>query len=419
MKQIKAILIGAGLRGMVYSNYALEHSEEFKVVAVAEPDEEKRNKFAKLHKIPIEMQFSSYDDLFEKGKIADCAMVCTPDRLHIEPVLGALELNYHVLCEKPMSPNADEIFLMGKMSKKYDRILSICHVLRYSPFFVKLKSLIEDEKIGKVMSIQHIEEVGFWHHAHSFVRGNWRNSEESSPMILQKCCHDMDILLWLIGSKCKSISSYGKLTFFKEENAPIGASRRCMDSCPHRDECEFYAPKFYLEHPRAEVDGLVYAVAPSGKKEDILEALRTGVYGRCVFHCDNDVVDHQVVNIEFENEVNVSFSMIAFTNDCARKINIMGTKGQIYGDMEKSIIKIHNFLTGDVEIIKLNAPNTGHSGSDKSIMKDFVRQVAEGKAGKTGADISVESHLMALAAEESRLSGKSVDFRDYLQALEN
>lgn len=204
MKQITSILIGAGLRGgYVYSQYALDHPDEFKVIAVAEPDQERRELFAAKHNIPKELQYESYEELLQQDKMADCAMICTQDKMHYEPVTMAMQKGYHVLCEKPMSPDKEEIIKMGAMAKKYDRILSVCHVLRYSPFFSKIKEILEEGRIGRMMSIQHIEEVGYWHHAHSFVRGNWRNKEESSPMILQKCCHDMDIMLWLADSKCK------------------------------------------------------------------------------------------------------------------------------------------------------------------------------------------------------------------------
>lgn len=420
MKQVTAILIGAGLRGgYVYSSYALEHPNEFRIVAVAEPDPVRRREYAQKHQIPEELQFHSYEELLEKEKMADCAMVCTQDNMHFEPVVKALEKGYHVLCEKPMSTKAEEIMKMGEMAEKYGRELSICHVLRYSSFFMKLKELIDSGKIGKLMSIQHIERVGYWHHAHSFVRGNWRNAQESSPMILQKCCHDMDILLWLTGSKCRKVSSFGKLSFFKAENAPKDAPERCLDGCPHRDNCAFYAPKFYLEHPKAVEDGLIYAVTPDIRPEAVTEALKTGPYGRCVFHCDNTVVDHQVVNLEFENEVNVSFAMSAFTDRCAREIRVMGTKGEIVGNMEDGEIVAYDFLDSSVEKIQLHTPKTGHNGSDTRMMKEFVQLIAaDGELkNRTNAAVSVESHLMALAAEESRLSGETIDFEAYKTSL--
>ena len=415
MKPVTSILIGAGLRGgYVYSQYALDYPNEFKIVAVAEPDPDRRAIFSKKHNIPKEFQFKSYKDLLKKDKIADCAMVCTQDQMHFEPVITALKKGYHVLCEKPMSPYKDEIIKMGKVAKEYDRILSICHVLRYSPFFSKIKALLVENKIGRLMTIQHIEEVGYWHHAHSFVRGNWRNSEESSPMILQKCCHDMDILLWLADSSCKKISSFGNLSYFSKENAPDGAPPYCMDGCAHYDECPFYAPRFYLEHSKAIEDGLIYAVTDYTDSEHIIDALKKGPYGRCVFHSDNTVVDNQTVEIEFCNQVTASFLMTAFTNKCARRIRLMGTKGEIKGDMEAGIIEVTEFINGTNEIIKLHTPTKGHSGSDMNMMKDFVRIIGEGRKGKTNADISVESHLMALAAEEARLNDVVVDFKQYI-----
>lgn len=420
MKQVTSILIGAGLRGgHVYSQYALEHPDEFKVIAVAEPDRERREEFAAKHQIPEELRFSSYEELLSKDKMADCAMVCTQDQMHCEPVVMAMEKGYHVLCEKPMSPDKSEIVKMGEYSRKYARILSVCHVLRYSPFFTKLKSLLEEGRIGRLMSIQHIEEVGYWHHAHSFVRGNWRNAEMSSPMILQKCCHDMDILLWLADSRCKRISSFGALTYFKEENAPKGVPPYCMDGCAYRDDCAFYAPRFYMEHPKAEEDGLVYAVTEKADPEHILSALQKGPYGRCVFHCDNTVVDHQTVNIEFENEVTASFLMTAFTEQCARRIRLMGTRGEMKGDMEQGTIEIAEFTSGMTETIRLHTSTKGHGGSDMSMMRDFVRMIGEGKQGKTDAAVSVESHLMALAAEQSRVEGRSIDFSDYVRQITN
>lgn len=415
MKQVTSVLIGAGLRGgHVYSQYALKHPDEFKVVAVAEPDWKRREAFASRHNIPEDMQFESYEELLRKEQLADSAMICTQDRMHCAPVIAAMEKGYHVLCEKPMSPDKEEILKMGEFSHKYNRILSVCHVLRYSPFFTKVKSLLEEGRIGRLMSIQHIEEIGYWHHAHSFVRGNWRNAKESSPIILQKCCHDMDVLLWLSDSHCKTISSCGSLTYFKQQNAPSKAPEYCMDGCGHREKCPFYAPKFYLEHPKAEEDGLVYAVTDNADTDSILKALQRGPYGRCVFHCDNTVVDHQSVEIEFENEVTASFLMTAFTNQCARRIRLMGTKGELKGDMEAGTIELIDFTSHSSEIIHLHTPTKGHSGSDMSMMRDFVKMVGEGKQGKTDASMSVESHLMALAAEDARVNKVTIDFKEYV-----
>lgn len=409
MKQVKAVLIGAGMRGAdAYASYALKYPNELKIVAVAEPDRERRSMLAGLHGISEEYCFEGYEALLEREKMADCALVCTQDRMHYDPVVRALEKGYHVLCEKPMSPERDEIIEMGRAAEKYGRILSVCHVLRYSPFFVKLNELLGQGRIGELVSIQHMESVAYWHQAHSFVRGNWRDGCASSPMLLQKCCHDMDILLWLADSHCTKISSFGSLKYFKKENAPEDAPEYCLDGCRHRDTCPYYAPRFYLEHPSG--GDLYRAVSLDTSREALIKALEKGPYGRCVFQCDNNVVDHQVVNIEFENQVTASFTMCAFTNKCERVINLMGTRGQIRGNMESGEIEVMDFASGDCERIVLHKTEGGHSGSDEAMMKDFTALIAaEGKeGGRSKACMAVESHLMALAAEESRLTGKVV-----------
>lgn len=416
MKKVSAILIGAGQRGVsAYSQYALNFPNEFEVVAVAEPRADRLADFAKTFNIPPQNCFSDWKELLKKPKMADCAMVCTQDREHFLPTVQALKQGYHVLCEKPMSPIKSEIIEMGAMAKKYGRILSICHVLRYSPFFTKVKEILDSGEIGELVSVQHIECVAYWHQAHSFVRGNWRNSKQTSPMILQKSCHDMDILLWLIGSKCKSISSFGSLKHFTAANAPDGAPEYCLDGCQHRETCPYYAPKIYIEDEGSHTSVIRSVVSLDTSRAGLLKALEKGEYGRCVYRCDNDVVDNQVVNMAFDNGVTVAFNMCAFTAGGGRQINFMGSRGQLTGFMEENKINVYDFKTGNVKELTIKTPAEGHSGSDSMLMKDFVELVRlDGqKASKTSCDVSVESHLMALAAEESRVSGKTINFDEF------
>lgn len=336
--------------------------------------------------------------------MADCVLICTQDQMHYEALKLAVEKGYHILCEKPISPVKSELIEIGEIAKNYDKVISICHVLRYSPFFRELKRLLDEGAIGQLVDIQHIESVGYWHMAHSFVRGNWRNKSLSSPMILQKCCHDMDILLWLVGASCTRLTSFGNLMHFKEENAPEDAPAHCLDGCVHRDECPYFAPRFYLEDLEEKGGTFAKVVSLQTDKKSLLDALKDGPYGRCVYHCDNDVVDHQVVNLEFDNGVTASMTMCAFTNKCERIINLMGTKGQIRGNMEENEIIVEDFASGNTTKIKVKVPKGGHSGSDVSMMKDFVELVAGGGTAKSvsAASESIESHLMALAAEDSR-----------------
>lgn len=417
MKKITAALIGAGNRGMeAYAPYALDHPNEIEFVAVAEPIKERREMFKKAHGLAEDMCFSSWDELLAKPKIADAVLICTMDQMHFEPTMKALELGYHVLLEKPMAVDPKECIIMAEHAKKYNRIFNICYVLRYTDFFSTIKSLLDEGRVGKLLSIQHIENVGHWHMGHSFVRGNWRNSKESSPMILQKCCHDMDILSWLTGAECKKISSFGTLSHFKAENAPAGAPHRCLDGCPAEVECPYYAPKLYLTGNKG---WPVSVVSEDTSTEAVIKALKEGPYGRCVYHCDNNVVDHQVVNMEFEGDITVAFTMCAFTNNISRVIKLMGTKGEINADTAENQIEIIDFSTGRKDIIKLSKSKSGHGGGDYGIMRDFVRSVQNDGAGAglTAAAMSVQSHIMAFASEKSRVEGRIVDIKEYMEEL--
>ncbi|MWV42913.1 gfo/Idh/MocA family oxidoreductase [Paenibacillus sp. HJL G12] len=416
MKKIKVALIGAGLRGINYLEYALQHPGELEVVAVAEPVQQRRENFKARHGLADEMCFEHWDEFFAKPKLADAVLICTQDQQHFEPTMKALQAGYHVLLEKPMSPDPEECIRMGEMASKAGLVFSICHVLRYTPFFTTLKELLTKGAIGKLMAIQHNENVGYWHQAHSFVRGNWRRKDESSPMILAKSCHDLDILLWLAGSECVNVSSFGSLSHFKSSEAPEGAPLRCLDGCPVADECLYYAPDIYLTE---DTNWPTSAISDDMSYDARYKALQEGPYGKCVYHCDNDVVDHQVVNLEFANDVTAAFTMSAFTRDVSRTLKLMGTTGEIRGAMEKNEIEIIHFGSGKVERISFEdmGGHVGHGGGDMRLIKDFLKLVREdGNAqGLTSADHSVQSHLMAFAAEESRTSGEIISLKEFEQ----
>ena len=412
---IHAALLGAGSRGMrAYASYALSHPGEIKFIAVAEPDEEKRKLFSKLHDIPEDMQFTSWEELLDRPKLCEALLICTLDRQHYEPTMKALQLGYHILLEKPMSPIPQETLEMAEEAERLGRILTVCHTMRYSNFYRELKDIVDSGKIGRIITIQWTENVGLWHQAHSFVRGNWRNSDETSSMILQKCCHDMDMLQWLIGADCEKVSSFGELTYFKEENAPEGSTARCTDGCKVEHECTFSALKAYYN---TSTEWPANVVSIDNSLEARLKALKEGPYGRCVFRCDNNVVDHQVVSLKFKNDVTVAFTMTAFNNETTRTFKIMGTEGEILGHDKKNELEIRYF-SGKRETIRPKRTEGGHDGADPIIMIDFINQVKSGDPkGKSSGMVSAKSHLIAFAAEHSRLTGKTVDMDAYIQEL--
>lgn len=416
MEKVKAILLGAGARGNIYARYALEKPEEFEVVAVAEPDDERRRAFAETFHIPPENVFTDWTQLLGKPKMADAALICTMDQMHTAPALKALQMGYHVLLEKPMAPTEEECRAIAAAAEQSGKVLAVAHVLRYSPFYSAIKHCIDQGDLGRVVAIDQTENVGYWHQAHSFVRGNWRREDETSSMILQKSCHDMDILLWMAGSHCARVSSFGSLSHFKPENAPAGAPMYCLDGCPSADSCPYNAERIYLHDTGVHVPVIRKVVSLENTDESVRRALRSGPYGRCVYHCDNTVVDHQVVNLEFEDGITASFTMCGFTWEGSRTIKVMGTMGQISGDVEENKITVTLFAGGKQTVYHLDADPEGHSGGDKGFMEDVVRQVRSNGtyAGRSQISGSVEGHLIALAAEKSRLSRQTIEMNTFI-----
>lgn len=412
--KITCILIGAGGRGMnVYADYALSHLDEIEFVAVAEPNEKRRKLFQELHNIGDEYAFDSWEKLLEKNRICDAVFICTQDRMHYEPTIKAIQKGYHIILEKPMSPFLDECIHIGEMAKKSDKMLAICHVLRYTQFFMEIKTLLETREIGDLVSLQLNEDVAFWHYAHSYVRGPWRNSETSGPMILTKSCHDMDILMWLADSEADTISSVGANLHFNSSNAPRNAPEYCLDGCEHSEICLYYAPKTYLEN-REKYNYWQDLIDPD--EEMRKEKLKTSQYGKCVYHSDNNVVDHQTVQILFKNGVMALFQMSAFTKDCTRTIKINGTKGEICGDIQENLISINYFGEKQSRQIELSASRNFHSGGDEGLMEDVIKTLQNGESkSKSSGEHSLHSHLMAFCAEVARVSGKTLKMDDFIR----
>jgi len=412
MKPINALLLGAGSRGNdVYAEYARLNPAMLKIVAVAEPNAARREKVATMHHIPAEQAFASWEEAFNRLPIVDAVIIATQDKMHYGPIMAAIERNLHILCEKPIVPHLEECRQIESKALGFSKVFMIAHVLKYTAFFSKIKSLLDAGRIGQLIGINLIENVGHIHYSHSFVRGNWRCKAESSPMILAKSCHDMDMLHWLAGSPCESLFSYGDLHYFKKEKAPAGATPRCLEGCLHSIECPYFAPKIYLT---SQTDWPVNVITTDLSLEGRLAALETGPYGRCVFHCDNDVVDHQTVSMRFTNGVTANFIMSGFTAEIHRSISLFGTAGEINGDMEANTIRVSEFSSQNTETIELGKQVGGHSGGDGRFITGFVNMV-RGSGGDSRNTIrdSFESHYMAFAAEQSRLDARTIRLEDF------
>lgn len=417
--KITVAIVGLGSRGKdTYAETTKLYADKMEIVAIADIVPSKVAIVAKEYSISPENCFSSAEELLAQDKLADVIFIATQDRQHVPHALVALKRGYHILLEKPISPILEECRELIKVAQEYKKLVVVCHVLRYTPIYSKLKEIIETGTIGDIASVLFIENVGYWHQAHSFVRGNWRDSQTTSPMILQKCCHDMDLLLWLTGKTCESVSSFGNTYLFKKERAPKGSTMRCTDGCAVKETCPFDAEKIYLTHKKIGImNGNtgwpldVLALQPT--VESITNAIKTGPYGRCVYQCDNNVVDHQIVNLQMTDGATISHTMTAFTATGSRYGKFMGTKGEIVVDMTENTIKTTLFggITETIDVSKLSDDFTGHGGGDKRMVEEFITAVMSGKEisnKMTTVERSVESHYCAMAAEKSRRENGAV-----------
>ena len=407
-------IIGCGSRGAeAYGREMFEQKDKWKIVSVCDTNPVKTAKYGEIFAVSEENRFCDEFEFF-KEKRADALIIATMDNDHVRQCKRALELGYDVLLEKPITASEDECRSLLEAHRRYGKKVMVCHVLRYAPAFVKLKELLEKKVCGELVMIDSIEQVCYWHQAHSFVRGNWRNSDETSPMILQKCCHDLDLLQYYAESRCESISSIGDLRFFKAENKPEGAADRCAD-CKLWKDCTYSAQNIYIGNWKSigspencwPYNAITTAVPQT--EENLTEAIKTGPYGRCVFACDNDVVDHQVVNMLFEKNVTAQLTMTAFSKECHRCIKVHGTLGEMVADMEENSVSVKSFRSDDyvIDITKYATDLSVHGGGDKLLFEDFVSYITGGAPTETRTTLedSLISHRMSFAAEESRLSG--------------
>lgn len=417
---VTVAVAGFGLRARDYTKFCRANPDQMRVVAFAELDEKRRQWVNEHFDIAPENQFNTVEEMLAQPRLADLLMIATQDETHVQYALMGLKKGYHIQLEKPISPNLKDCITLREEAKKYDRTITVCHVMRYTVFYQKIHELIESGIIGDVQCIQAMENVGYFHHAHSFVRGNWRRADQASPMILAKSCHDMDLIAWLMGEKCVSVSSYGSLNYFKKECAPEGAAMRCLDGCKVKDSCPYDCEKIYVHNYPTGIKGGIWkwpcsAITEDLTEEGVYQALCTGPYGRCVYHCDNDVVDNQIVMMQFEHGKTASFLMCAFTNSDGRQIKVMGTMGDIIGNIDTHMITVQAFGQEPqvIDTTKLAEDLNGldgHEGGDNMLMVSLNQAMHEIKAGKpvktlTAIEDSVQSHTMALAAEFSRVNG--------------
>ncbi|MEU8528152.1 Gfo/Idh/MocA family oxidoreductase [Streptomyces sp. NPDC048629] len=406
-RPLRLILAGAGLRGRAYADHAADTGRA-EIVAFAEPDPDRAASAQARH--PRAERYGDWRELAERRPEADGVVIATQDADHVEPAVRFAELGYHVLLEKPMATSEDDVRRIVAAVDDAGVLLAVCHVLRYTPYTQGVKAIVDSGRLGDIVSVEHLEPVGWWHQAHSYVRGNWRREDLATPMLLAKSSHDLDWLSYIVGSPVTKVSSFGSLSHFRPENRPAGAADNCLD-CSVESTCPYSAPRLYLgclgdpDRERWPLDAVTSARTPEG----VTQALREGPYGRCVYACDNDVVDHQVVNLEYAGGATASFTMTAFTPFTHRRTRIFGTRGSLDGD--GVTVTVTDFVTGQEECFEpgLGGPDagSGHGGGDERLVDAFLDALATGEAARILSDpaTSLESHQVAWAAERSRHRG--------------
>jgi len=419
-KQVKVLVAGLGSRWTAYQSFVKRYPDDMKIVGIADMSDKKLKEYGEWYDIPEENRFHDALEMFKAGIEADGAIICTLDHQHHEQSIAAMRAGYHIILEKPVAIEKDHCREIRDVAHETGRSVVVCHELRYTPFYQKIKQTIDSGAIGDILTIQAMERVEYWHQAHGFVRGNWRNTKDSCPMILSKSCHDTDILSWLCGKKCVRLSSFGSLKHFTKANKPEGAAERCLE-CKYVNDCPYSAKHEYIDRVAGGYNGWpIDVVQKNATVESITEELKTNSYGKCVYDFDNDVVDHQIVNMWMEDDVAISFIMSTGNSKSGRTITVMGTHGEIIGDFGANTLEINVFgkSSEKIDVSKLGAQDSGHGGGDFKMLMDFVEIVRNGgTTGNTtyaGIDSSVDAHLISFAAEDSRLqNGKVIEMAEY------
>ena len=402
------MLIGAGQRGHhVYGRWAQDHPDRLRFVAVADPDPDHLRRFAAAHNIPPARQFRDPFELLSRELAASACVIASPDRRHCDQATTALKAGHHVLSEKPMAATLEDCYRLVEAAAAAPGTFHVAHVLRYTPFFQTVHRVLAEGRLGEVVTVEHRENVRSWHMAHSYVRGNWARAGEAAPMIVAKCCHDFDILSWNLGLAVTRLSSFGSLFEFHPHRAPPGATDRCTDPCPVLD-CPYDARRVYLDPA---IQGWpVHVLTDDLSTEGRLRALQEGPYGRCAYRAGSDVVDHQVVAMEYENGASAVLHMHGHSHEENRTMRYDGTRATLRGRFgRQQVIEVTDHARANTEVVEVATSGGGHGGGDDSIMEAFVSSVETGGAPLTSAAESFESHLLAFLAEEARLRGEVVD----------
>jgi predicted dehydrogenase len=421
VKMLSAVGVGLGHRTELYASYAEKHPDQLQIVGAADPDPQRLARFATRFNVPPQRCYPTATALTAEPRFADVAINGTMDRQHVPTSLPLLAAGYHLLLEKPICPDAQELAQLSAACRQSERQVMICHVLRYAPFYAAIRERIAAGEIGAILSLRTVENVSYHHMAVGFVRGKWRRGGESNPMLLAKCCHDLDIVCWMLsGIQPVRVSSFGGLKHFCPDCAPPGSGTRCLADCQIEDQCPYSARRNYVDQGRWGFyawDSLEHLENPTIEQK--LASLRAdNPYGRCVWRCDNDVVDHQSVLVEFADGSIATHDMVANTSRPCRTIHIVGATGEIVGDMEEGrfVVRHPDARPGheySEELVDLSVSGDMHGGGDLRLVEDFLRVVRgdQPSLSTTALADSINGHLIAFAADQSMRTHQVVELQ--------
>lgn len=414
MDKVKVVIIGSGLRGMyTYAKFIKNNSNICEIVGVVEPKKGRLELFSNEYNIQDKYCFESIEDFFKCEKIADAVIIATKDDMHYELAKIALEIGYEVLLESPLANTLDQIVHLNELSNKYsERTFMVSNELKYTPFFYRLKEIIESKELGQLISIQYNKNIGYFDFIHDHVRGSWRNSSDTSPLILSKGCNDIDILLYLTESACEKISSFGNLNYFNSRYHTEDMSENCFN-CKVEESCPYSSKKIYIDKNR----NINTAVHINPTKENLTEILQKGPYGRCVYKCDNNVVDNMASILQFENGTTATFNLSAFTKESDINIKLMFSRGEVEGSFINNEIKLRKFGQDEATvIIPCNSSEINNFGINE-LIKDFVKAIKNKDSSMIKCNVkdSIESHIIAFAAEYSRISDEVIYLKDFFE----
>lgn len=411
--QLRIAVIGAGVRGTALSRKISSSEFSASIVAVAEPDDEKRKSFAREFNLKTSATFKSWESLTTTLNDCDAAIIATLDNQHTGPVLECINRGWHVLVEKPLADNIKDCILIDKARIEKKKVVAVCHTLRFMEGFLKVRQLLESGTIGQLVHIDHMEGIGHFRFVHNYVRGRWAREKNNTFLLLHKCSHDIDYLNWLIKEPCLKVSSFGSLNYFTEKNAPSGSTYRCIDNCQVIDTCPYSAIQIYVE-------GLLEKwpandISKIHSRAAHLEAIKSGPYGICAWHANNDVVDHQVVMMEFKGGATATCTMSGFSATNGRRTRLQGTLGEILFDEALGSISVKKISEKEGEYIKIPAPDSYHP-EDQDILNNWISSILFSTPVAVDTSEALRTLTVVFASEISRKENRIVEISDFLKS---